>query len=221
MNKNVQKSNYCEFCGDFHDSMHEYSSAVRVGETIPDYEFEAFQNEKISTMKFSDFRGKWLVVVFYPADFTFVCPTELEEMAGLYEKFQAMNTEVVSFSTDTVFTHKAWHDTSEAIKKISYPMCADPSGKIASAFGTLIEGGDLPFMPDEGLSLRGTFVIDPSGVLRTMEINDNSVGRKAAETFRKVQAAQYVEAHAGQVCPASWEPGDETLEPGLDLVGKI
>ncbi|MDB5237355.1 MAG: Peroxiredoxin [Parcubacteria group bacterium] len=221
MNKNGQKSNYCEFCGDFHDSMHEYSCAVRVGETVPDYEFEAFQNEKITTHKFSDFRGKWLVVMFYPGDFTFVCPTELEDMAGLYEKFQAMNTEVVSFSTDTVFVHKAWHDTSDAIKKVNFPMGADPSGKIASAFGTLIEGGELPFTTDEGMSLRGTFVIDPNGVLRTSEIHDNSVGRKAAETFRKVQAAQYVETHAGQVCPASWEPGDDTLEPGLGLVGKI
>lgn len=201
--------------------MHEYSSAVRVGETIPEYEFQAFHEEKIKEMKLSDFRGKWLVVMFYPGDFTFVCPTELEEMAGLYPKFKAMNTEVLSFSCDTVFVHKAWHDTSEAIKKVMYPMGADPSGKIASAFGTLIEGGELPLTADEGMSLRGTFVIDPSGVLRTIEINDNSVGRKAAETFRKVQAAQYVETHAGQVCPASWEPGDETLEPGLDLVGKI
>ncbi|HEV7121601.1 MAG TPA: redoxin domain-containing protein [Candidatus Paceibacterota bacterium] len=201
--------------------MHEYSSAVRIGEAVPDYEFEAFHEENVKTMKFSDFRGKWLVVMFYPADFTFICPTELEEMAGLYEKFKALNADVVSFSTDTVFTHKAWHDTSDAIKKISFPMGADPSGKIASAFGTLIEGGELEFTPDEGLSLRGTFIIDANGVLRTMEVNDNSVGRKAAETFRKVQAAQYVEAHAGQVCPASWEPGDDTLEPGLDLVGKI
>lgn len=216
-----RKSNYCEYCGDFHDSLCEYSCAVHVGETIPDYEFEAFHDEKVKTMKFSDFRGKWLVVMFYPADFSFVCPTELEEMAGLYEKFQAMNTEVVSISTDTVFVHKAWHDTSDAIKKIAFPMGADPSGKISSAFGTLIEGGELAFLPDEGLSLRGTFVIDPAGILRTSEINDNSVGRKAAETFRKVQAAQYVETHAGQVCPASWEPGDDTLEPGLDLVGKI
>ncbi|MDB5265789.1 MAG: Peroxiredoxin [Parcubacteria group bacterium] len=216
-----RKSNYCEYCGDFHDSFCEYTCAVRVGEVIPDYEFESFQNEKISTMKFSDFRGKWLVVMFYPGDFTFVCPTELEDMASFYEKFQAMNTEVISFSTDTVFTHKAWHDTSEAIKKVNFPMGSDPSGKIASAFGTLIEGGELQLTPDEGLSLRGTFVIDPSGTLRTLEIHDNSVGRKAAETFRKVQAAQYVETHAGQVCPASWEPGDDTLEPGINLVGKI
>lgn len=221
MNKNGQKSNYCEFCGDFHDPMHEYSCAVRIGEVVPDYEFEAFHNEEIKGMKLSDFRGKWLVLMFYPADFTFICPTELEEMAALYPTFQKIETEVISFSTDTVFAHKAWHDTSEAIKKISFPMGADPSGKVASAFGTLIEGGELPLLPDEGLSLRGTFVIDPKGTLRTMEIHDNSVGRSAKETLRKVQAMQYVEANPTQVCPASWEPGDDTLEPGLGLVGKI
>ena len=216
-----QKSNYCEYCGDFHDPFREYSSSVRIGETIPDYEFETYQNDEVKPMKFSDFRGKWLVVMFYPADFTFVCPTELEDLAGIYPKLQGMNTEVVSFSTDTVFVHKAWHDTSEAIKKIQFPMGADPSGKIADAFGVLIEGGDVALTPDEGLAHRGTFVIDPTGTLRTMEIHDNSVGRSAKETLRKVQAAQFVESHSGQVCPASWEPGDDTLEPGLDLVGKI
>lgn len=220
MNKE-QKSNYCGECGDFHDPFREYRSSVRVGETVPDYEFEAYHKDDVVPMKFSDFRGKWLVVMFYPADFTFVCPTELEEMAALYPKLQAINAEVVSFSTDTVFTHKAWHDTSEAIKKITFPMGSDPTGKIADAFGVLIEGGDLPLVPDEGLALRGTFIIDPSGTLRAMEVNDNSIGRTAKETYRKLQAAQYVESHAGQVCPASWEPGDDTLEPGMDLVGKI
>ncbi len=216
-----QKSNYCEYCGDFHDPFREYSSSVRVGETVPDYEFEAYQNDEVRTIKFSDYRGKWLVVMFYPADFTFVCPTELEEMAAFYPKMQEINAEVVSFSTDTVFSHKAWHDTSEAIKKITFPMGSDPSGKIADAFGVLIEGGDLSFVPDEGLTLRGTFIIDPAGTLRAMEVNDNSMGRAAKETFRKLQAAQFVESHNGQVCPASWEPGDDTLEPGMDLVGKI
>ena len=172
-------------------------------------------------MKFSDFRGKWLVVMFYPADFTFVCPTELEEMAALHPKLQSINTEVVSFSTDTAFVHKAWHDSSEAIKKVTYPMGSDPTGKIADAFGVLIEGGDLAFVPDEGLALRGTFIVDPTGTLRAMEVNDNSIGRAANDTYRKLQAAQFVESHAGQVCPASWNPGDDTLEPGVDLIGKI
>ncbi len=221
MDKNGQKSTYCEHCGDFHDPMREYVSSVRVGEIIPDYEFEVFQNNDVKTVKFSDFRGKWLVVMFYPADFTFVCPTELEDMAKLYPKIKEMNGEVISFSTDTVFTHKAWHDTSEAIKKIEFPMGADPAGKISDAFGVLIQGYDTTLTPDEGLSMRGTFLIDPAGILKTMEIHHNSIGRSGKETFRKLQAAQFVEAHGDKVCPASWEPGDDTLEPGMDLVGKI
>ncbi|MFA7302298.1 MAG: redoxin domain-containing protein [Candidatus Paceibacterota bacterium] len=215
------KSNYCEHCGEFHDPVRDYSTQVRVGEPVPDFEFEAYQGGEIKVMSLSKLRGKWVVLVFYPADFTFICPTELEELAKLYPKFQAINAEVISVSTDTVFTHKAWHDTSEGIRAITYPMAADPSGKLSYAFGTLIEGGEAELTPDEGLSLRGSFIIDPAGVLRSMEVNDNSIGRKAAETYRKLQAAQYVEAHKGQVCPASWEPGDDTLEPGLDLVGKL
>lgn len=215
------KSNYCENCGEFHDFVHDHYSLVKVGEPVPDFQFEAYHEDTVKTMSLSSLRGKWTILVFYPADFTFVCPTELEEYAKLYPKFQAINAEVLSVSTDTVFTHKAWHDTSEAIKQISYPMVADPSGKLAEAFGVLIEGNGPELTPDEGLAMRGTFIIDPTGTLRAMEINDNSMGRKAAETLRKLQMAQYVETHKGQVCPASWEPGDDTLEPGLDLVGKI
>jgi len=217
----ARKSNYCDNCGDFHDSPKEYISSVRIGETIPDYEFEMYVKDEIQKAKFSDFRGKWLVIMFYPGDFTFVCPTELEDMAKLYPKFKEVDAEVLSFSTDTVYVHKAWHDTSEAIRQVEFPMGADPAGKISYAFGTLIEGGELPFASDEGMSLRGTFVIDPEGVLRTIEMHDNSVGRRASETLRKVQAAQYVEKNPGNVCPASWEPGDDTMEPGLGLVGKI
>lgn len=212
MDTKGQKSNYCEFCGEFHDSLHEFTSEVQIGETIPDYEFEAFQNNKVVPMKFSDLRGKWLVIFFYPGDFTFVCPTELEEMADMYEKFQEIGAEVISFSTDTVFAHKAWHEGTPAIGKIKFPMGADPSGKIASAFGTLIEGDDMPLTADEGMSRRGTFIVDAKGVLRTVEIHDNSIGRSAKETLRKIQAAQFVEKNPGQVCPASWEPGEEGLE---------
>ena len=220
MNKNAQKSNYCEHCGEFHE-LSEEVSFVKIGAPIPDYEFEIFHNNEQKKGKFSDYKGKWLVVMFYPGDFTFVCPTELEDMAKLYPKFRELNTEVLSFSTDTVYVHKAWHDTSPAIGQVAYPMGSDPSGKISYAFGTLIEGGDAVLTHDEGMSLRGTFVVDPTGILRTMEINDNSIGRKATETLRKVQAAQYVDAHPGNVCPANWEEGDDTLEPGMDLVGKI
>lgn len=201
--------------------MKEYVSQVKVGESIPDYEFEAYVNDEVKEMKFSDFRGKWLVVMFYPADFTFVCPTELEEMAKLYPKFKEINAEVVSFSTDTVFSHKAWHDTSPAIGQIKFPMGADPSGKISYAFGVLIDNESTELVADEGLSMRGTFIIDPAGILRAQEVTHNSIGRKAAETLRKIQAAQYVESHPGNVCPASWEPGSDTLEPGMGLVGKI
>lgn len=215
------KSNYCEHCGEFHDVVRDYTSQVKVGATIPDFEFEAFHQGAVKTMSLSQLRGKWAILVFYPADFTFICPTELEELAALYSKFQNLNAEIISVSTDTVHTHKAWHDVSPGIKDIAYPMAADPSGKLAAAFGVLIEGGEAALTPDEGLVLRGTFIIDPSGTLRSMEVNDNSIGRKGAETLRKLQAAQFVETHKGQVCPASWEPGDDTLEPGLDLVGKL
>lgn len=215
------KSNYCENCGEFHDAIRDYTSQVKVGETVPDFEFETYHKGEIKVMSLSKLRGKWVVLVFYPADFTFVCPTELEEFAKLYPQFQAKNTEIISVSSDTVYSHKAWHNASDGIKQIKYPMAADPSGKLAYAFGVLIEGGEAVLTSDEGLALRGTFIIDPLGTLRSMEINDNSMGRKSAETLRKLQAAQYVDAHKGQVCPASWEPGSDTLEPGLDLVGKL
>ncbi len=218
---------HCEHCTHhkhdmmLEDSLLEQSPLVSIGASVPDYEFEAYHEKEVHTMKLSDFRDKWLVLFFYPADFTFVCPTELEEMAKLYPKFKDINTEIVSFSTDTVFVHKAWHDTSEGIGAIEYPMGADPSGKISYAFGTLVEGGELSLTEDEGLSLRGTFIIDPKGILRSIEINDNSVGRSGREALRKLQATQYVASHDGKVCPASWQPGDDDLTPGLDLVGKL
>ncbi len=218
---NDTKSNYCEHCGGFHDPVGDYTCQVKVGEVVPDFEFEAYHKGEIQKLSLSALRGRWAVLVFYPADFTFICPTELEELARLYPKFQEANAEIVSVSTDNVYTHKAWHNASEGIRAIQYPMAADPSGKLCYAFGVLVEGGEPHLTPDEGLALRGTFIIDPAGILRAMEINDNSIGRKASETLRKLQAAQYVETHKGQVCPASWEPGDDTLEPGLGLVGKL
>jgi peroxiredoxin (alkyl hydroperoxide reductase subunit C) len=186
---------------------------VKIGHVIPDFELEAFQKEEVKTLRLSDYKGKWLVLFFYPADFTFVCPTELEEMANLYPQFQKANAEVLSVSTDTVFVHKAWHDTSKAIGKIAFPMVADPSGNLSREFGAYIEG--------VGLSLRGSFVIDPDGVLKAFEIHDNSIGRSAAELLRKLQAATFVRENGGEVCPANWTPGKATLTPGLDLVGKI
>lgn len=186
---------------------------ININHQIPELELEVFHQEEIKKANLSDYRGKWLVLFFYPADFTFVCPTELGELADNYADFQKMDVEIMSVSTDTAFVHKAWHDSSPAIKKIKYPMAADPSAKLSKTFGTYIE--------EEGLSLRGTFIIDPEGNLKAMEINNNDIGRSATELMRKIQAAQFVREHHGQVCPASWKPGEKTLKPGLDLVGKI
>ncbi|MEM5777353.1 MAG: redoxin domain-containing protein [Candidatus Aenigmatarchaeota archaeon] len=186
---------------------------IRIGDFIEDMEFDAYHNDEIKKMKFSDFKGKWLVLLFYPADFTFVCPTELEEAAKFYEEFKKNNAEIVSISTDTAFVHKAWHDHSPAIKKIKYPMGSDPSGKICRYFGTYIE--------NEGLSLRATFIINPEGKVVAYEMHDNSIGRNIKEILRKLQASKFVSEHNGMVCPASWEPGKDVLIPNIDLVGKI
>ena len=150
---------------------------------------------------------------FYPADFTFVCLAELEDLADHYADFKKLDVEIYSVSTDTHFTHKAWHDHSPAIKKISFPMIADRTGRISRNFGVMIE--------EEGLALRGTFVINPEGQIRAMEVHDLGIGRSAQELIRKIQAAQYVAEHDGEVCPAVWKPGEKTLTPSLDLVGKI
>ena len=187
---------------------------LTVGDTVPeDLSFDVFQKNDISKMNFGELRGKWTILFFYPADFTFVCPTELAEMASLYAEFQKVGAEVVSVSTDTAFVHKAWHDTSESIKTISYPMAADPSHELSDLFGVLIE--------EEGLARRGTFIISPDGVIKTIEINDDAIGRCAKETLRKLKAAKFVSENPSNVCPASWDEGGETLTPGVDLVGKI
>lgn len=189
------------------------NTPLTIGDSVPDIIFEIYHNDAIVKTSFSAYRDKWLVLFFYPADFTFICPTELEELAHHYAEFQKIHTEIISVSTDTAFVHKAWHDNSPAIAKVSFPMAADPTGTLTRAFGTHIEG--------EGLSLRGTFIIDPEGIVRAYEVHDNSIGRSAKELLRKVRATQFVREHKGQVCPASWEPGSDTLTPGVDLIGKI
>jgi peroxiredoxin len=186
---------------------------AHVGKHIEDFEFDAYHNDEIKKIRLSDYKGKWLVLLFYPADFTFVCPTELEEAAEHYDEFQSSGAEIISISTDTAFVHKAWHDQSTAIKKIKYPMGADPAGKLCRYFDT--------YLDTEGISLRGSFIIDPDGVLKAMEIHDNSIGRSAEEILRKLQAAIFVHGHEGEVCPANWRPGKKTLRPDLDLVGRI
>ena len=174
---------------------------------------QAYHNGKFVTVSDADLKGKWSVFFFYPADFTFVCPTELGDMADHYAELQAMGVEVFSVSTDTHFVHKAWHDASETIGKIGYYMVGDPTGTITTNFGVMREG--------QGLADRGTFVVDPDGVIQVMEVTCEGVGRNAAELVRKVKAAQYVRNHPGEVCPAKWEEGASTLAPSLDLVGKI
>lgn len=186
---------------------------VKINEKILDFSLDAFHEDKLKKVKLSDYKGKWLILFFYPADFTFVCPTELEELAENYNEFKKLGAEILSVSTDTAFAHKAWHDTSPAIKKVKFPMIADPSGKLCREFGTYIE--------EEGLSLRGTFIINPDGFLKALEIHDNSIGRSALELLRKLEAAKFVKEHKGEVCPANWKPGKKTLRPGVNLIGKI
>lgn len=184
-----------------------------INKKTPDFKVQAYHQDKFKTVTQADLQGKWSVFFFYPADFTFVCPTELGDMADKYDDFKKMGVEVYSVSTDTHFTHKAWHDVSETIKKIQYPMLADPTGHLSRAFGVYIE--------EAGLAYRGTFLVNPEGKIKIAEVNDNGIGRNADELLRKVRAAQFVAEHPDEVCPAKWQPGSKTLKPGLDLVGKI
>jgi len=180
---------------------------------IKPFSATAFKEGKFVDVTDADVKGKWAIFFFYPADFTFVCPTELEDLAGIYPTLQGMNTEVYSVSTDTHFSHKAWHDSSPAIGKINYYMLGDQSGQITNNFDVM--------RPGVGLADRATFLVDPEGVIQFMEITSEGVGRNATELLRKVKAAQYVASHPGEVCPAKWEEGEKTLAPSLDLVGKI
>ena len=180
---------------------------------IQDFKAQAFKDGDFVEVTSKNLQGQWSLLFFYPADFTFVCPTELGDMADKYDEFKKIGVEVYSVSTDTHFTHKAWHDASDTIKKIKYPMLADPTGQLCRAFGVYIE--------EEGIAYRGTFLINPEGEIKLAEVQDNGVGRNADEIMRKVQAAQFVRENPGEVCPAKWTPGSKTLKPGLDLVGKI
>jgi peroxiredoxin (alkyl hydroperoxide reductase subunit C) len=184
-----------------------------INKKIPDFKAQAYQGNAFKTVSASDLRGKWSVFFFYPADFTFVCPTELGDLADKYSEFQNLGVEIYSVSTDTHFTHKAWHDASETIKKINYPMLADPTGFLARSFGVYID--------DSGMAYRGTFVVDSEGLVKIAEVHDNGIGRSAEELLRKIKAAQHVASHPGEVCPAKWQPGEKTLKPGINLVGKI
>jgi peroxiredoxin len=185
-----------------------------IGKSIEEFSADAFRNGEFVTVTDADMKGKWSVVMFYPADFTFVCPTELEDMQNAYEsKLKSLGVEVYAVSTDTHFTHKAWHDSSEAIGKVTYTMVGDPSHQLCEMFDVLI--------PEIGLADRGTFIIDPDGVVQGVEVTAGGMGRDAQATVDKVRAAQYMRENPGEVCPAKWKEDGATLKPSLDLVGKI
>lgn len=184
-----------------------------VNKKVSDFKVNAYHNGDFTEVTQESLKGHWSAFVFYPADFTFVCPTELGDLADNYEEFKKIGCEVYSVSCDTHFVHKAWADTTDTISKIKYPMLADPTGALARDFEVLIE--------EEGLALRGSFVVNPEGVIKAYEVHDNGIGRDSSELLRKVQAAQFVAEHGDQVCPAKWKPGEETLSPSLDLIGKL
>lgn len=184
-----------------------------IGKEIDDFKVKAFQNGKTIDVSKKDMLGHWSVLLFYPADFSFICPTELEALQGLYDQFKEAGAEIYSCSEDTEFVHKAWTDASPEIAKIQYPMLADPAGKLARAFDVLDE--------ESGQAYRGVFIIDPDGVIQSYTINNMSIGRSADEMLRTLEAAQFVRKHGDQVCPVNWKPGDKTLKPGMDLVGKL
>ncbi|WP_274968899.1 alkyl hydroperoxide reductase subunit C [Succinimonas amylolytica] len=184
-----------------------------INKSIVEFTVQAFLDGEFKTITKQDTLGKWSVFFFYPADFTFVCPTELEDLAGKYEEFKAIGCEIYSVSCDSHFVHKAWHDTSKTIQKIRYPMLADPTGTLARGFDVMIES--------EGMAERGSFIVNPEGKIVAYEVVAGNIGRNADELFRRVQALQFVAEHGDQVCPAKWKPGAETLKPSLDLVGLI
>ncbi|WNK19314.1 alkyl hydroperoxide reductase subunit C [Halomonas piscis] len=180
---------------------------------VKPFKATAYLNGEFVDVSEENLKGQWSIFFFYPADFTFVCPTELGDLADRYEEFKKLGVEIYSVSTDTHFTHKAWHDSSETIGKLQYPMLADPTHTVSHNFEVLIE--------EDGVAERGTFVVDPDGKIQIIELNAGNIGRNAEELLRKVKAAQYVRANPNEVCPAKWEEGEETLAPSLDLVGKI
>ncbi|HYK40217.1 MAG TPA: redoxin domain-containing protein [Candidatus Eremiobacteraceae bacterium] len=186
---------------------------LSVGHKLTDFECDAYHDGQVKKIRLSSFEGKWLVLLFYPGDFTFICPTELGDAAQHYDQFITLGAEVFSVSTDSAFVHKAWHDQSPAVKNVRYPMIADSSGKLSRHFGTFIE--------ESGTCVRATFIIDPDGVARASEFHDQRIGRNIDEILRKLQAAVFVRGHDDEVCLANWRPGAKTLKPSIDLVGKI
>ena len=184
-----------------------------INTAIKPFTANAFKDGEFISVSDTDIAGKWAVFFFYPADLTFVCPTELGDLADHAAEFAARGVEIYSVSTDTHFTHKAWHDSSETIGKVKYAMIGDPTGVITRNFEVMRES--------EGLADRGTFLIDPNGIIQALEITAEGIGRDASQLLQKVKAAQYVADNPGEVCPAKWKEGEATLAPSLNLVGKI
>ena len=176
---------------------------VTIGEPVGDFNLEAYHNKGIKRVQLSQFKGKWVLLYFYPGDFTFVCPTELGEAADHYQEIKKLGAEILSISTDSVYVHQAWHTSAPVIAKIKYPMLADPTGAVCQQFGA--------YQFSQGIAWRATFTIDPQGILRALEMHDDSFGRSTTEIIRKLKAAIYTAKHPGQVCPASWQPGDEVI----------
>ena len=187
---------------------------TRIGQSLTEGTYQTYHRQAIESISLQRYQNGWLVLVFYPGDFTFVCPTELEELGALYGEFQKLGAEVLAISTDSVYVHKAWHDTSPAIKGVPFPLVADPGGRLAQQMGC--------YLSKEGVALRGSYIFDPDGKLCAFEVHHNSIGRNMEELLRKLQAAAFVRETGGvEVCPAGWKPGERTLKPSLDLVGKI
>lgn len=184
-----------------------------IGTHILPFKVNGYKNGNFVEVSDNDVLGKWAIFFFYPADFSFVCPTELEDLANHYEELQKLGVEVYSVSTDTHFVHKAWHDDSKAIAKVQYTMLGDPNGALSRNFNALNE--------ESGLAHRATFLLDPQGNIQFYEMTADGIGRNADEMIRKIKAAQFIASHPGEVCPAKWEQGEETLAPSIDLVGKI
>jgi len=180
---------------------------------VKPFKATAFHSGEFVEVTDATLKGKWSVLIFMPAAFTFNCPTEVEDAADNYAEFQKAGAEVYIVTTDTHFSHKVWHETSPAVGKAQFPLVGDPTHQLTRAFGVHID--------EEGLALRGTFIINPEGVIKTLEIHDNAIARDVSESLRKLKAAQFVAANPGQVCPAKWKEGAQTIAPSLDLVGKI
>ncbi len=184
-----------------------------INTVVQPFKAQAFKNGKFIEVTQADLQGKWSAFIFMPAAFTFNCPTEVEDAADHYAAFQKLETEVYIITTDSHFAHKVWHETSPAVGKARFPLVGDPTHALTRAFGVHID--------EDGMALRGTFLINPEGVIKTAEVHDNAIARDVKETLRKLKAAQYVAKNPGQVCPAKWNEGEKTITPSLDLVGKI